>query len=541
MLELIQVLIWIIDSIDRSIRKARNRRELAEAGLDPDALGLPDNVDAAVFKAQMRTEVEARTRGLLETADAARRVMEQATSLERDLLAVPSGRLLRDLYADRVRPALEQGATELREVADRVPGLQLSQAAALLADRERVVPTWVGLRWAVLRAQALIALREARGDPAAAHRLADAEAIATSMLAPLQAFAPGHGVRLVTARPIATPAMPGGEAIWMGLLPEHHPILFVPADFEADLYRYASVPHELGHLLWRDVQGLGEEAVGAMGLQPAGGLLALRDGRLTGTLDQLFYAWAPELFADAAAILLQGPAALRGLCHSFAAPERPGSVLQAHVSERAEAYDEHPPAHARVHLAAHLLWTMGYDQQATSLRTAWDAQHGNPEHLVLPLAGRRFARLPAELILERGRGVVEALYAHEFRSVGGFRLADMPGFELGPGTWARVLRRADQLAEDVPFNDEGRVVLAAAIEARARHPQRIAVIARGLRRAILGEDSGDRRVADAAYARRAGTPASGLAEELRQALILREVLLRRPASGGPRGWRASPR
>lgn len=522
---LIRLIIWIIKSIASEVKDAKTRRDLTAAGLDPRQVQVPANVPVAELKTQLQANVERRLSRIAEVITAGELAPGEAKALERDLADVPGGEAMLGILSEHIMPAFEEGIPALKESHRSASALPLQQAALRLDHDPALQAAWKQVTLANMRLGVLSALRDSRLDPADGLRLADADAIADALLSPLQEFAEAQDIGLPKERPIAAPARKGGEAIWMGLLPERYPILFVPADFLEDLYRYASVPHELGHLMWRDVPGLAREVYEAAGFQYARGLIGVRDNKLSGTLDQVFTPWMSEIFADMVAVLLLGPAALRGLMYSFASPEAPAAVLTAGV--QGTNYDEHPPAHLRVHFAAHLLWTMGYDQQANAMKAEWDAQHGQPQRIFLPLAGGATAQMSVEMWLQPGREAIDRLYMHQFNALSGFRLADIPSFEMSPGLWARVLRRADQLAEDSPFNDDGRVVLAAAIEARTRHPARALLITRGLRRAILGQDSRERRVADPHY-QRPDSSAQGWAEELRAALIFREVM-ERPA------------
>jgi len=347
------------------------------------------------------------------------------------------------------------------------------------------------------------------------------------VLQPFQDFARTHDMAFPLQRIVAAPADPGGEAIWMGLLPGENPVIFVPADFKADLFRTASVPHEIGHLLWHRVEGLADE------LHQLASLALPEDGHAA---PQLLRAWLPELFADMMAAQLVGPAALHGFVGSFA--PQPGTHHFRRIHTDAEGYlDEHPPAHVRVLLAAHLLHTMGFDQEVKPIVAHWQQLTGDPDHLLLYGRGGEARGVALEPVLDLGRQFIELIYNTQWRSVAGFRFADLPGFDMSPGHWARVQRYAEQLADGKPFNGEPRTVLAAAIEARARHPTQAARIAQGLRTAVLGTDANERHVADANYQRkkpsRAPRSRRSLTAELREGIVFREVFGAPLAFGRP--------
>ena len=518
---LLQLLVYLAEAAWKAIKAANRRRELRRRGLDPDAIEADDGESAAEVAARVEAELAEAKLNLGKAARAGEATLSSLDSLERRLRDQRGGGRLAALVRDQVRASLSSHLERLVAVVRELESLPPAQAQRLLASDGTLGTTHHAVRLAVVQTAVIDALCQLREDREEALRLADAEAIAASMLRPVQQFAAAHQLGLAEQHPLAVRADPGREAIWLGLLPEGHPVLFVPADFERDLYRCASIPHELGHLLWRDAPGLAEEAADVFGYQHHVGLIAVRQGQVVGTLDQLFTAWLPELWADAIAVLLLGPAALRGLAHSFASPEHPQQVLVAGAQGR--AYDEHPPAHLRVHLAGHLCWLMGFDQEAKLLLAEWDRAHGNPEQAPVAVEGGAYIRVDWTLLIESGKEALGKWHDAQFSSLAGLRLGDVPGMEMSPGLWARAQRRAEDLANGVPFNDDGRIVLAAAIEAFAQNPALADTIAQGLRRAVLGRDMDEARVADAAYTgpKRKRSP---FAQEVRDALVLREIL-----------------
>lgn len=525
---LLQLLVYLAEAAWKAIKASARRRELRSRGLDPDAIAAGDEESAAEVAARVQAAVARARLAFTQALASGDGALGGVPATLGRLRAQRGGDRLAALLAERVEPSLASAVDVVRRALADLEALPVSEAHRRLEHDEELAEAHHAVRLGVVRVAVVDALARLRDDAAEALRLADAEAIASAMLRPVQQFAAAHQVGLVEQHPLAVPADPGREAIWLGLLPEGHPLLFVPQDFETDLYRCASIPHEMGHLLWRDVPGLADELAERFGFEPHRGIIAVRQGQVVGTLDQLFTAWMPELWADATAVLLLGPAALRGLVHSFQSPAEPQRVLVAGAHHG--SYDEHPPAHLRVHLAGHLAWLMGFDQEAKAILVGWDEAHGHPEQALVAVEGGAYIRVDWALLLDSGREALGKWYDAEFSSLAGLRLADVPGMEMSPGLWARALRRAEELAQGVPFNDDGRVVLAAAIEARARHPGRVAVIAAGLRRAILGRDMDERRVADPAYQAPA-PPRPRFAQEFRDALVLREIL------DGPRGRR----
>ncbi len=438
--------------------------------------------------------------------------------------AHPTSRILAQVADKELIPALDAASRDLDALARALSGAPVGVVRARLADPKALAPAATIGRISGQK-QVLERMADWRSDPERALLLADADAIAADLLDPVQRLAGVQGFRFPDQRPICAPAQPGGESLWLGLLPEGYPVVFVPDDFGEDLFRQASLPHEIGHLMWLRIPGLADEMRHATGLVEPGRALQWDGQQVRGSQAWPYSAWLPELVADALAMLLLGPAALRGLVYSFAQPHDPEAVTFAAMTDEGR-YDEHPPAHLRVHLGARLLHRMGYDQQVKPIVEEWDALHGAPDSLVLPTAQGQLIALSMAQALAFGGPRMEAWYTAEYAALDGLGLADFTGLEMTPGMWAKVQRRAVELAEGKPFHDGGRVVLAAAIEARALHPDRAQRIESGLRRAILGRDAEERRSADPAYQRaaKADQGPDPFARQVRDAVILRQFL-----------------
>ena len=252
--------------------------------------------------------------------------------------------------------------------------------------------------------------------------------------------------------------MVGGEATWIGLLGMGIPLIFVPDDFDEDLYRWPSIAHEVGHVLLRGVPGLLDEMGQAAGWTDRPDLLRVERGQIVGSPVQAWSAWREEIFADAFTVLMLGPAALLGFEAVFARPENPAEVLQARAYRG--RYAPHPPAHLRLHLSAFLLEELGFIQEGrAAVRSWWNALHGFPEvadaedenapSLVLPLADGRVVGMSVEGALARGTEH-PTLAPHPVPWAGGTRChghsrVRPPARALGTGppsppSWPRALR-----------------------------------------------------------------------------------------------------
>ncbi len=450
-------------------------------------------------------------------------------------------RLFRSLYDTRVAPPLDAAATMLvglrrelgaagaQAVSNRMrldPDIQRGISDMARADRELGV---------------LVQLAEMRTDAELGPMLADADAIAARLLGPVQQFCDAQDIDFPSMEVVTAPGT-GGESVWMGLLPDDHPLVVVPDDFGDDLFRWPSIAHEIGHVLWWKVPGFADELRAVAGVGTSARLFRRERGPLLGNLEQPLAAWLPELVADAFTVLFLGPAALYGFTHVFARPDQPRAVLQAHDDGRGR-YEEHPPAHLRVRLAAGLLDHLGFETRTRGEVARWDELHGFDENagaegavlpLFLPVDGGQDAAVSVELFVAHTLPMMIRLVETQYDALSGFAPTSVPGLEMTPGFWQKVERRAVDLHEGVPFRDAADVVLAAAIVARHRNPGDADIVESNLRQAILGKDTGvadraERRLA----ARRRAAAGDSLAAAVRDAIVLGEVLPRRSPGQPP--------
>ena len=363
--------------------------------------------------------------------------------------------------------------------------------------------------------------------------MCDAEAIAEATMAPLQQFAHLHDVPLAPHRPICLPAgMVGGEATWIGLLGMGIPLIFVPDDFDEDLYRWPSIAHEVGHVLLHGVPGLLDEMGQAAGWTDRSDLLRVERGQIVGSPVQAWSAWREEIFADALTVLMLGPAALLGFEAVFARPENPAEVLQARAYRG--RYAPHPPAHLRLHLSAFLLEELGFIQEGRAAVRSWNSLHGFPEladaedddapSLVLPLADGRVVGMSVDGALARGTESMRRWLHTQYRGLAGHDVMGIPGFDLPPGHWARVRTIATQLASGTAPRADGRTLLAAAILAGSKDGAPLRTIAQAVQRAIVGRGEAPTRTATAS--RSAKDSGRTDARMLVEALLLSEILPR---------------
>lgn len=432
------------------------------------------------------------------------------------------------LEGSRARFAKISGPVQvLLEALDRIEE-QITAAGRRVADDVNLQLALQEVELIELRLMVADQLAEWRLDPETAANMVDADALADALIEPVAQLARTEIFDFPPRQPICVPADPEREMVWFGLLPPRYPVVFVPQDFGKDLLRWPAMAHEMGHVIWRNVPGFDREVRKKLGLGRQSPLpYADSAGNLTFSFEHPFSAWIEEIVCDVFTALMLGPAALRGLVYAFADPEDPEEVLWAGATQTG-AFEPHPPQHLRILICADVLERFGFREEIKPIVAEWQATHGNPERIFLPGTPNAIA-VPVESFMDAAHTLLDGLLNEAYTSLTGRELRSIHGLHLTPGMWAKVQRRAEDLRRDVPFNDDPRVVIAAAIEARAAGCTNHGMLARGVRRAIIGRNSGEKRVSKNAYAISKGTRGRGLTkDDVRQALILRDVIQRRP-------------
>jgi hypothetical protein len=376
-----------------------------------------------------------------------------------------------------------------------------------------------------------------RQDPSTAEMLADADAVAMALLAPLARFADTYQIALPRRRPVTVLAAPEEEAIWFGLLPDEYPVVFVPANYAEDLHRWVSLPHELGHLLWRSVPGLADEVTVTTRLQMQA-VPAASEGNVKGA----YAAWLEEIFSDFVATLQMGPAAVRGMLFALAsAVSQEEAVTASLVSDgRHLWFEEHPPVRLRLVLMLHLLHLMGFDAERQQLEGEVERKCGRSEHYGIPDLAQRWHAIPTDDVEAPGRWVVEQLYHSQWRCLAGFPLAAIPDLALTPGRLAHVRRAVAEFASgELPSGDPVLLVVAA-LEARRESQSNPRRLARLVNQAIEGIDEPAQLAERSWSTSRSSAPSSSTAsDEVVEAILVDLLLARRGGLSLPR--RASSR
>jgi hypothetical protein len=466
---------------------------------------------------------------------AQRRVRALIKQGELQLSRLPTGAGATSVIADTlIEPTLsdlERADRQLQASLDLLGNADSAAASAFLRNDNTVRVAREAAELGESRLKLLAEAAVARHDRMA-EVMADADAFAAALVQPLRDFASAHGMPLPPNEPISLPTEPGSEAVMRGLF-ANHPVIFVPRDFGEHIFRWAAVAHEVGHLVWHAEPTLRREM---MRIQPSSErpwLPRAMNGRLVFNIDAAFNGWLEELVCDAFAVILLGPAGFRGLVHALDDTREPLAAMFAAPDNSGQLLDEHPPPHLRVHLAAWLLNELGYDVEMKPLLAQWQKSHEDADYLVLPVQGsRQTVAVDLQGFVDKGTYILSEMMSEEFRGLAGYPLSAVSGQEIGPGVWARVKRRAEDILKGDQFHDNPRVAIAAGIEAAAKSPASVKKIAAAVRATIVGR--GQRMSADANYkghvhGEKKNTHPLAVAQD---AILLWEIL-KRPASFRP--------
>ncbi len=298
--------------------------------------------------------------------------------------------------------------------------------------------------------------------------------------------------------------------------------LFVARSAMADPSHWALFADPLTRYIERSAPELHQDIYDALGLGSNEARIGADATAITGVL---FASWLHRILADAVGALFFGPAYLRALARLYARPDAPASVTSIHLNTDGSIHAE-PPPHARVHVTAQWVLRMGYDHEATDVRDAWDASHGEPSRL--GFLGST-SQLPAAPVLEAAANLVDQLFQASLPSLGGTRLEYVPGLS----DWniraqdagdAKVALSAGEQARG-----SARAIVAGAIDAALESPDALVTIHASLYQSLSQKSVPKRRAKRAAQPT---TPSKGWTRQnFAEALILGEILLE-PRSRG---------
>lgn len=371
-----------------------------------------------------------------------------------------------------------------------------------------------------------------RRDPALAALLVDAEAAANALLAPMTRFATANSGWPETPA-IVLPQPSDDPDATRRLFPDR-PVVFLPDDFGDERLQWPALAREVARGLIQTLPGLATQIRALLGPTDPPWLPRREGRRVVFDLQAAAGAWLPVLAVDAVWTLMLGPGALHAIRVGESRPEDPFEIVRVRAGRDRRQIGTNPPVHLRVHLIGHLLGAMGFQAEARILLRDWDQAHGSPEALIMPSMFAQSVHLPMERAMQTFGPLVEQIRSAPFAALAGRGWSSVTGFELSPGLQGRIRQRTESLANRARFQDDPRIVIAAAaalVDQRGASPRLIQQVSH----AILGR--GEQRDPDPNYAPgrvpRLGDPVRP--REIIEAIILRAALRpvgrRRPPPG----------
>lgn len=508
------ILVFVLQAIYSLYQRVTGGRQAKEAAELEAPPAVDDRATWAVMLDRARDQIE-------RAEDGAARLRDRAARL-RDRLVAPALAPLRAAVERRLLPPIDRLRERLADLAAHLDDVDEhpERVAHWFARSGELGETFGAL--AALEGQLVLVDGAARwlGDADLALLVREAEAVAQALLAPL---ATGDH-RWPREPPICLPA-PRDDLDVAALFPDR-PVVLLPPAFADEGKRWPALVHAVARTILRTRPGLLDGPRALLPGDERPWLPRLQGRAAVFDLDAAGRAWLPTLAADTLAVMMIGPAALRGAIRRLAAPDDPFEVVRVRAGADPRLIDETPPAHLRIELMAHTLTRMGAEGEAAALVAQWRRAHDHPDALVLPSLFGESVRLPVARAVERLAPVVDRLRDGRHDALGGRPLSAMTDFAMGPGRWSRVQRRAEAFVNGQPFHDDPRVAVAAAIVAADRIGGFGPRLSRALRHAILA--AGERRMPDPNYrppSPRLDAPLTG--RELIEAVALRAAW-RRP-------------
>ena len=302
-------------------------------------------------------------------------------------------------------------------------------------------------------------------------------------------------------------------------------LIFVSPSVTVDALHWALFPHEIADYLAGAAPTLYEEIYEKLDL--GGGAESSIGSDPAALARVLFASWIVRLLGDFIGALLFGPNYLAALVNLYEQPDAPSRVTTIYL-DRDRTVQAEAPAHARVHLTAKWLTTMGFTTEANTFVSRWDERHGNPESFVFQGAVGSLATAP---IFHTALAFVEEFYRLELDALGFKRLVNVPGLD----DWQAHDRPAEDTKNSLLSGQiatgSARALVAGAIAASLDSPDSAAQIRAALYDSVEpAKDSTVPPLVQAAQRERASTSRAMTARgpsaiEVAEALVLADVLL----------------
>lgn len=443
---------------------------------------------------------------------------------------------LRRAIETRLLPELQAIDRALTDLSSRFSLIDLDgedpaageQAARLMSDWAAQADTLRSLLGEVGRQVALLGALEGaarwRSDPRLGGILADVDAVATSMLAPLAQAAESGWMQWPAAAPLTVPEV--GDPQALRRLLADHPLVFVDPDVADGQTRWPAVIEAVA----RAVVQTRPEILGGINRARHPGVpawLPRQQGRrVVFDVEASAAVWFEAAAVDAVAAVMMGPVALTALVERLARPDDPFAVVRARAGVDHRTLGPEPPAHLRVLLTARVLARLGFDVEAGAIAQRWSEMHGNPRAISLPSLFGAAVGLPTERAVEALMPWLFDLVASPVAGLGDRSFAALGHFEMSPGLWSRTRQAAGLLSAGRGFRETPRIVVAAALLTAEKSGGVDVRLDRAVHRLIT--DPGERPAPDPHYRPRRvdlGDPLT--ARDLVEAITLRAALHRK--------------
>jgi len=256
------------------------------------------------------------------------------------------------------------------------------------------------------------------------------------------------------------------------------------------------------------------------------------DGKIyRSDLDNLVAAWSEVLFADALGAMYLGPAYLQALM-KLSENERTRNRIG--IDHHRGSIHEKPPLLVRETFVVRMLEQLGLGESAERVMYQWYRDEAPADALMLPVGQKQFAKVPMSALDGALEPFLTQLKQSSWETLGGKRLVSLKNlvFSGSMNESARAMTPRALRGQDLKTDPRSRMAVAVLAEAED------VTAVRQIWAAVDG-------VAPAAQKRRQASgsdedSAGSFEDQLREAVIWREILLPRPGTMRARYARFQP-
>jgi len=263
----------------------------------------------------------------------------------------------------------------------------------------------------------------------------------------------------------------------------------VGSNFGEHPERWVFLGRQVGRTLFDAVPGWSAELYARHRLPPSLFLPPGHGAYDADTARAALGVWLPELFADVYAAYVLGPAYAVALASSLARPKQPMEICMARGQGR--WLSPVVPSVVRMHAVLAVLTQLGQHDWERIVRERWEAAHGAPESLYLPLADGRLMAIPLEFTLGELDPVLAFILEEPQAALAGETWLDVPGLAYLHGAHAQVVTATRSLARGEALDVPAGIAIAAAVFALDSSPGARQLVASALAGSIRGADTLD--------------------------------------------------